>query len=359
MQTTFPTDFISIETPALIADLDLLEDNLRLMADYFSGRSCRLRPHFKSHKCVELARRQLAADNASGITCAKLSEAEQLAAGGVKDILIANQVVGDSKARRLAELNRAATVRCAVDSAENIRQLAAAARAAGTIIPVLVEVDVGLRRCGVPPGQPALDLARLVADTPGLRFNGLQGYEGHLMGVEHHAERAEKTREALRPLVETRRALEAAGIPVTVVSSGGTATYDVTGHIPGIDEVQCGSYALMDWHYVRIRPEFKIARWILATVISARDNRAVVDVGAKGVGCEFGPALVAGFPEARALTTAEEHIVFDNLPARVGDRLRLLPSHGCTTHNLYRKLWVMRRDVIEGCWALEGAGCLE
>jgi len=349
----------AVETPALVVDLDALEGNLSRLAARFAAGPCRIRPHFKSHKCVELARRQLAAGSASGITCAKLSEAERLVAGGIRDVLIANQVVGDGKARRLAALNRSATVRCAVDCAGNVAQLAAAAREAGVQIPLLVEVDVGMHRCGVAPGGPALDLARLVASTEGVRFYGLQGYEGHLVMVTDPVERAARTREALAPLVGTRRTIEAAGIPVTVVSSGGTGTWDVTGVLEGIDEVQCGSYALMDGCYAKLRPEFAVARWILATVISARPGAAVVDVGAKGIGSEFGPPRVEGNPRAAARYIAEEHVLFDGLEARVGDRVRLVPSHGCTTQNLYRRLWVARGDDLVGAWDIEGSGCLE
>jgi D-serine deaminase-like pyridoxal phosphate-dependent protein len=146
----------AIPTPALVVDLDRLEQNLRRLAEYFATRPAKLRPHFKSHKCVELARRQLAAGSCTGITCAKLSEAEQLVAGNVSDILIANQVVGPDKARRLAALNRAATVRSAVDSPVNARELSTAATAAGVCIPVLVEVDLGMKRCGVSAGARSL-----------------------------------------------------------------------------------------------------------------------------------------------------------------------------------------------------------
>lgn len=209
----------AIPTPALVVDLDRLEQNLRRMADYFAARSAKLRPHFKSHKCVELARRQLAAGSCTGITCAKLSEAEQLAAGNVTDILIANQVVGPDKARRLATLNRSATVRSAVDSLANARELSAAATEAGVCIPVLVEVDIGMKRCGVPAGAPALDLAREIGRLPGLRFDGLQGYEGHLVSLPNYEERAQKTRDAFATLVETRRMTQQAnnGKPLTRV----------------------------------------------------------------------------------------------------------------------------------------------
>ena len=348
-----------IPTPALVVNVEALERNLARMAEYFAGRPCSIRPHFKSHKCVEIARRQLAAGSCTGITCAKLSEAEQLVAGGIDDVLIANQVVGRGKADRLAELNRCAVVRCAVDCAGNVDELAAAARAAGVTIPVLVEVDIGMKRCGVQGGEPAIELARRVMAGGSLRFDGLQGYEGHVVTLPKYERRKEKAMAALAPLVATRRAMEALSMPVVIVSSGGTGTYDITGNVEGIDEVQCGSYALMDGAYAKVRPEFEIARRVLATVISATDSYAVVDVGVKGLGCEFGTPRVAGHPEARARYTAEEHVPFDGLKARVGEQVQLVPSHGCTTQNLYREMWVTRGDVIEDVWQIEAAGCLE
>jgi len=349
----------ALVTPALVVDLDALESNLRQLADYFAPRHCRIRPHFKSHKCVELARRQLAAGNACGITCAKLSEAEQLAAGGIDDLLIANQVVGPRKAARLAQLNRGATVRCAVDSLESIEQLDRQAEKCGSTIPVLIEVDIGMQRCGVAPGPATLALAEGIADHKHLRFDGLQGYEGHLVSIAAEPQRREQTLEAMRLLVETRRLLEAAGLPVSIVSGGSSSTYDITGSIEGIDEVQCGSYALMDSTYQKLRPEFRIARWVLATVISARSGSAVVDVGLKGIGCDFGPPTAEGHPAATARYTAEEHVPLDNLTASIGDQLRLVPSHGCTTNSLYRKMWIVRDSLIVDVWDIEGAGCLE
>ena len=343
----------------MVADLARLEWNIRTLADYFKSRPAKARPHFKSHKCVELARRQLAAGGCSGITCAKLSEAEKLVGCGIPDVLIANQVVGEGKARRLALLNRAALVRCAVDSAENARQLSAAAKEIGVTIGVLVEVDVGLGRCGVAPGAPALALARVVAQSGGLRFDGLQGYEGHLVTKPDYAERKRLVTAALAPLCETRALIEASGLPVKIVSSGGTGTYDITGDIPGIDEVQAGQLALMDAFYRRIRPEFAVARWVQARVVSVGPGRAVVDVGVKGLGSEFGLPEVAGWPEAEAIHLAEEHTMIRNLDARVGDLLRLVPSHGCTTNNLYRRMWMSRDDRIADVWEIEGSGCLE
>jgi D-serine deaminase-like pyridoxal phosphate-dependent protein len=163
----------------------------------------------------------------------------------------------------------------------------------------------------------------------------------------------------MEPLLETRKLLADAGLPVTIVSGGGTGTYDVTGNIDGVDEVQCGSYALMDTAYRKIRPEFKVASSVLTTVISVSGSKAVADVGRKGLGCEFGLPLVAGDSEATVTKAAEEHAFIENCDVHVGDKLQLIPSHGCTTHNLYRRMWIARDGIIEDCWPIEGRGCLE
>lgn len=349
----------AIPTPAMIVDAEALEHNVRLMAGFFADRSCKLRPHFKSHKCVTLAQRQIAAGHAAGITCAKLSEAEVLAAGGLTDILIANQVVGPDKADRLAKLNRHATVRCAVDAASNVQELARAAQQAGVTIGVLVEVDIGMKRCGVQPGADTLAIATSVAETRGIRLDGLQGYEGHLVMIPDAGERRRRTLEAMNVLVEQRRLLQTRGLPCPIVSAGGTGTYDITGTVQGVDEVQAGSYALMDCHYRKLRPEFRNAMSILATVISSTGSKVVVDVGLKGMGNDFGLPVVDGQPEAKVLYIAEEHAPIDNCLARVGQKLRLIPSHGCTTSNLHRRMWITRSGAVEAVWPIEGSGCLE
>jgi len=348
-----------LTTPALIVEADALEHNLRLLADYFGERHCKLRPHFKSHKCVSLAKRQIAAGNCVGITAAKLSEAEVLVAGGVDDVLIANQIVGERKAERVAALTRQATVRTVVDSELNVAQLADAARVAETEIGILVEVDIGMSRCGVAPGDATLGLARLVHTTPGVRLDGLQGFEGHIVLRDDADERRRICIESMELLVGMRAALADAGLPCPIVSGGGTGTYDVTGNVEGIDEMQAGSYALMDACYAKVRPEFRRALSVLSTVVSARSDVIVGDVGLKGIGSDFGFPLIAGHPEAEVLYVAEEHLPIRNVPAAVGDRLRVIPTHGCTTCNLHRRMWIVRDDVIEDVWPIEGSGCLE
>jgi D-serine deaminase-like pyridoxal phosphate-dependent protein len=357
------TRFAEVDTPALLLDADALEANLRTMASFFAQRHCKLRPHFKSHKCTAIARLQMKA-GAVGITCAKLGEAEVVADAGIRNILIANQIVGPLKIRRLVELCRRADPMVAVDSAMNVKMLSEAAMAAGVSIGVLVEVDVGMGRCGVAPGQPALELGRMVAASPALRFEGLQGYEGHCVDLRDEAERIKQTRHSLDLLVGTRRLIEQAGLRVNIVSGGGTGTYTINGDCEGVDEVQAGSYAAMDWWYSDIRPEFKQAMSILTTVIS-RPNPgvAVIDVGRKGVGAEWGAPRIKNLPGSDVASFgSEEHTkisVPQDSPIQIGDRIEIIPSHGCTTSNLYSEFVVHRGGLVTDHWPIEGRGKLQ
>jgi D-serine deaminase-like pyridoxal phosphate-dependent protein len=355
--------FANVDTPSLLLDLDALKQNIQTMSSYFAGKRCRLRPHFKSHKCTRIAQLQMDA-GAVGITCAKLGEAEAVADAGIRNILIANQIVGPLKIARLVALCRRADPIVAVDSPENVKMLSSHAAAAGVTIGVLVEVDVGMGRCGVTPGQPALDLGTLVSSSPGLKFCGLQGYEGHCVDLRDAAERTTKTLASLKLLVGTRRLIESAGIAVNIVSGGGTGTYDINANHEGIDEVQAGSYAAMDWWYTDIRPEFRQAMSILATVISRpKPSLAVIDVGRKGMGAEWGPPRVKNMDAAKiASYTSEEHLTIqlpDDATVKVGDRLEIIPSHGCTTSNLYREFIVHQGGQKLESWPIDGSGKLQ
>jgi D-serine deaminase-like pyridoxal phosphate-dependent protein len=251
-----------IDTPALLLDHDKLLGNIRRMAEFFGTRPANLRPHVKTHKCVEIARLQMD-HGAVGITCAKLGEAEVMAAGGIPDILVANQVVGAVKIDRLVDLAGRCTLTVAVDDAENIRQISAAAAAAGVTVHCLVEVDIGMGRCGVEPGQPALELARLVAASPGLDLAGLQAYEGHLQNVVPFDQRRQRARADMELALDTRRLIEDAGLPVRIVSGCGTGTHAITGVLKGVDEVQAGSYATMDAQYRKVGAPFENALTLL------------------------------------------------------------------------------------------------
>jgi D-serine deaminase-like pyridoxal phosphate-dependent protein len=347
-----------LDTPALLLDRRALEGNLRRMADFFADRTCRLRPHFKSNKCTELARRQLEAGSLVGFTCAKLGEAEVLAAAGFDNLLIANQVVGRRKVARLAQLAGGRDIRVAIDHPDQATTLSEAAVVAGATIGVLVEVDIGMGRCGVGPGEPAVALARQVAALPGLRFDGLQAYEGHLVYLDDHDERARRVREAMGRAVATRQSLEQQGIAVSVLSGGSSATYKITGTIDGVDEVQAGSYATMDWRYGQLAPEFDVALSVLTRVISRRADGAVLDVGVKGVGAEFGPPRIMHHPDVEIPSfLSEEHCVVRNTPDwSIGEPVHLLPSHGCTTCNLYRQMHVHEDGRVVDVWSIDGSG---
>ncbi|MDB6058886.1 MAG: Alanine racemase domain protein [Verrucomicrobiales bacterium] len=355
----------NLDTPSLLVDADALGANIKLMSGHFANRHAKLRPHFKSHKCTTIAKMQMNA-GAVGITCAKLGEAEVLATAGIKEILIANEIVGPLKVRRLIELSKRANPIVAADSADNLKMISDFATNAGATIRALIEVDVGQGRCGVAPGKAALELARFASTLPGIQFAGLQGYEGHVVDLRDEKERTEKTHAALKGLVDSRRLIENSGIPVQIVSGGGTGTYIINGDVEGIDEVQAGSYALMDWWYTDIRPEFRQAMSILVTVISRpRPNIAIIDVGRKGCGAEWGPPRVKTIPGAKIPSfNSEEHGTV-HLPdgagenLRVGDHIEIIPSHGCTTSNLYREFAVHRNGSVIDRWPIEASGTLQ
>ena len=350
-----------LDTPALLVDLDAFEYNLATMAAFFRGRPSHLRPHAKTHKCPEIARRQLAA-GAEGITCAKVGEAEVLAQAGIDDILIANQVVGPLKIARLVELAARVRLTVAVDEPGNVADLSRAAQARGVTLRVLVEVDIGMGRCGVQPGAEALDLARQVARAGRLELAGLMGYEGHLVGIQDPAERKVKVEAAMTLLMETQALLARSGLPAGVVSGGGTGTYDVTGSFPGVTEVQAGSYVFMDTHYRAVRPEFRTSLALLATVISRnKPARLITDAGMKVLTTDMGLPEVQGVPGAKLLRLSEEHGLIEvadpgQVPLGSGDKITLLPSHCCTTINLHDTLFAVRNGVVEDVWAIAGRG---
>jgi D-serine deaminase-like pyridoxal phosphate-dependent protein len=354
-----PVSKWDLDTPALLLDLRLLEDNIARMAAFFSGKPARLRPHSKTHKCTQIARRQIAA-GAIGVTCAKVAEAEALA-DVAPDILVANQVVGAQKIERLVALRRRTDVMVAADDAGNVRELSRAAAAAGVTVRVLVEVEVGLGRCGVQDPEAALALGRLIASLPGLTLAGIMGYEGHAVMVPDPEQRRATAATAMTILAGTKDHLEARGLPVGIVSGGGTGTYNFTGTFPGITEVQAGSYATMDARYATIVPEFSTALTVLASVISRPvADRAITDAGMKVLTLEFGMPPVLRPEGLQVSKLSEEHgtivgELVDRL--RLGDRIELIPSHGCTTINLHSQYYVLDGDRVVDVWPIEGRGC--
>jgi D-serine deaminase-like pyridoxal phosphate-dependent protein len=349
-----------VDTPSLLLDRAASDRNLAHMAAFFRDRPAQLRPHFKNHKCVTLAKRQIAA-GAIGMTCARLSEAELLVAQGIDNVLVANQVVGAEKTVRLARLAQQARVTVAVDHPEQVTAISQAAVAAGSMVHLLVEVDIGMGRCGVAPGAPAVELARFIATLPGVSFAGLQAYEGHLVNVLDRVERAERARAAMQLALDTRALLEKSGIAVSCVSGCSSATYDSTGTLPGVTEIQAGTYATMDRQYQRLAPELELALAVQVRVISRpAPGRAVLDVGVKGAGSEFGVPAIRDFPDVEIpYFMAEEHVVVRNAPDwKIGQVLQLIPSHACTTCNLYREFVVHEHGQVVDIWPIEASGGL-
>ena len=282
-----------IETPALLVDLDVMERNLETMARFFCNRPAKLRPHFKNHRVLELAARQIE-HGAIGITCARLWQAERLAGFGIRDILIANEIAGETPIERFVELSREVPVLVAVDNPKVVADMAHLARNRKTEVNVLVDVDLGLKRCGMPPGEPAAALAKMVVES-GLKFRGLMGYEGHLQPLPPGSEKQRAVTEAMQSLALTRKMIESSGIPVGIVSCGGTGDYSIAGASAGVTENQAGSYLLMDTWYAPFAPDFKVALSVLVTVISKTGGeRMVVDAGCKAISGERGLTTVKG-----------------------------------------------------------------
>lgn len=346
----------TLDTPTLLLDLDVLDANLARMQGECARRGLHLRVHFKSLKCGGLAR-YLAAKGIDGFLCAKLNEAEILADAGIRDILIANQVVGPIKVRRAAELARRVKLAVCVDDADNVRALADAARSAGSQLGVFVEVNVGMNRCGVEPGEPALALARLVTTLPTLRFDGLQGYDGHLQMLPDAAERERRSRESMAKLSAARDLIEKAGIRVATVTGGGTGTWEFVATSPGITELQPGSFLLMDAIYHRLRPEFGCSLSLLTTVISSHASWYVLDAGSKAISADFGMPAIKDHPAEEVKRLAEEHALVECAhPPRVGERRQVYPAHCCATMNLHRQCVAIRGKQVEATWPIEASG---
>jgi len=347
----------SLDSPQLLVDLDVVDANLATLLDACQQRGVALRAHFKSLKCTGLAH-YLHQRGVDSFLCAKLNEAEALTESGLTDVLIANQVVGRTKLRRLTELCQHGRVSVCVDNPENVRALSEAAVAADTTLGVLVEVNIGMNRCGVEPGRPTLELARHVGSMPALHFVGLQGYDGHLQMLSDPVERRTKCLEGLDLLVGTRRLLESEGLAVEVVTGGGTGTWEYVSAYPGMTEIQPGSFVLMDCAYNKVRPEFGCSLSILATVISRREGQYVLDAGSKAISRDFGTPVIKDHVDETVVKLSEEHttVACKGAGPHVGDLREVIPAHCCATMNLHRACVGIRDGAIEAVWPIEASG---
>jgi D-serine deaminase-like pyridoxal phosphate-dependent protein len=353
------TPVSELDTPALLVDLAAFERNLARMAEFSKLTGVAARPHVKSHKSPLVARKQREL-GAIGVTCSKLGEAEVMVAGGITEgILVSSEVVGPQKIARLIALARQAGMIAVVDDAENAKELSEAATAASLVLDVLVEVNVGQERCGVLPGAPAAALASEVSRLPGLRFRGLQGYEGHLQSVRDLGERTARCNAAMAQLVDTRRLIESGGLGVEIVSTAGTGTHEIAAEHPGITEVQPGSYVWMDASYVRVEgTPFESALTVLVSVVSRqRPGQAIVDAGWKALSTDAGNPSVKGRADLVYAPAGDEHgrITGDDLPGP-GGKLEMVPSHCDTTVNLYDRFHCIRDGRVEAIWEVAARG---
>lgn len=360
VMSALPNALSDLPTPALLLDWPVALRNIETAARFVDGKPVRLRPHFKNHKCPTLAIAQLAGGGCVGMTVATVAEAAALVDAGMDDILIANEVVGTAKIARLVDLSERAVVRVVVDTFENAQTISKAAIDASTRIGTLVEIDIGSHRCGVSPGAPVLALTRRLLDLPGLRFDGLHAYHGHVVGNFDRAERDAAARETMIPAIESRHLLESDGIACGILTGAGTATFYIVGEMDDVDELQIGSYVTMDWSYTdRVGDMFDIALTVLASVISATTDRFVLDVGVKGVADEYGHPRILDHPEFEVPRfRAEEHTIVHapNHGIRVGDRVRVLPSHCCTTCNLHRQIVLHEGETVRDVWPMYSQG---
>jgi 3-hydroxy-D-aspartate aldolase len=356
-----------VDTPALLVDLDSFERNLRHMAQQVATAAAALRPHSKTHKCPAIALQQIAL-GAVGVCCQKVSEAEAMVDGGVHDVLISNEIVGSQKISRLMALARRARITVCVDDRENIAALSEATQAGNGTLDVYVEINVGANRCGVAPGEPALELARQVAGAPGLRFAGLQAYYGSAQHFRTGKERRDAIGGAVLQATQTRDLIRRFGIECPFVSGAGTGTYSLEASSGVYNELQPGSYVFMDADYARNRAddgspvsEFKHSLFVYTTVMShTTRNRAVVDAGMKALSIDAGMPAVWGVEGTEYIGASDEHgtlTLSDTAkPIHLGDKLRLIPGHCDPTVNMHDWFVGIRNDRVEALWPITARG---
>jgi D-serine deaminase-like pyridoxal phosphate-dependent protein len=344
-----------LTTPALLLDLETLRANLDLIAAGMRDVPTALRAHVKVHKSPHIARMQIE-HGAIGVGCATVWEAIVMARAGISDVFVINEVVGAEKTRALALLAREADVKTAVDDAAQIDGLSRAAVAAGSSIGVLIDVDEGMHRCGVTSSEEALPLASLITESPGLRFDGLTGYEGHCSLEFDPKKRHAMAGEAMALLTGIADDLAAAGLPCEIVSAAGTGTWEVTSRYPGVTEIQPGSYATMDGHHRGLDPRFGWAVTVLASVISRRPDRIVLDAGSKTVGASHG--VLKGW-DLEKYRFDEEHSIFladADVPLTAGDTVEILCNYTPFAIGYFEAYHVLENGKVVDIWPVMPRG---
>jgi len=342
-----------LDTPVLLADLDLIEKNVSKMADYLKPRRTKLRAHTKVHRIPFLAHKQLMA-GAKGICCQKVSAAQEMVASGVKDVIVTNQIVTPQKIKRLVALTKTARVSVPVDNESNARLISKIADEEQVEIGVLVDIHMGSQRCGVEPGEPAVKLAQNLAHLRGLRLEGFMGFEGHLSWIEPRERRRAEVERGESLVVKTKLLAERSGVHIEEISTGSTGTYDVTANNPEITELQAGTYVLMDGEYYKHTPEFSCALTVLATVISRPDDkRAITDAGLMSINTALGNPQVAYRDDIEVLELHAENTILKTQPKskiNVGDKIELTPSYLDGTINCHKEVYGIRRETVETIW---------
>ena len=335
-----------LSTPALVVDVKAFKANMEAMDRILEESTLKLRPHYKSHKCAAFAQWQMQ-NGAVGMTCAKLSEAEDLCDSGIEDILIANQIVDPVKVRRLADLARNCRLTVCVDDVGNVDALSEAAKSAGSTVHCLVEYDIGMNRCGVTTKEEVLSLAKLISSCENLIFDGIQAYAGHISHVEVEAARREMTAKNHEKIKDLLSFLADNGVNVKTVSGGSTGTAQIKAMEGFYTELQAGSYLFMDATYKNLRLPFRNSLFLLTTVVSKRDGLTVVDAGVKTCGVDQGmPVPEKG--SASEIVASEEHFQLHGFTenVRVGDKLKLIPAHCCSTVNLHDKIYLVDGEKV-------------
>lgn len=362
-------DEADIQTPCLVLDLDALERNIVKMGDFAKAAGVRHRVHGKMHKSVDVALLQERLGGSCGVCCQKVSEAEVFARGGIKDVLVSNQVRDLVKIDRLARLPKlgARTIVC-VDDADNVADLSAAAVRHGTEIECLVEIDCGAGRCGVTTTQDVVAIARKIEAAPGLKFAGIQAYQGAMQHLDLFADRKAKIELAVAQVADAVRGLEASGIECDIIGGGGTGSYMFEAGSGVYNELQCGSYAFMDADYGRIldqdgkridQGEWENALFILTSVMShAKADKAIVDAGLKAQSVDSGLPVIYGRTDVKYLKCSDEHGVVEDKGGvlKVNDKLRLVPGHCDPTCNVHDWYVGVRNGKVESVWPVSARG---
>lgn len=351
-----------LDTPVLWVDLDRLQRNIHRLASHFRAAGVQWRPHTKGIKIPAIAHMLLDA-GAIGVTCAKLGEAEVMVAAGIRDILIANQVVGPQKYVRLANLQRQADVKIAVDSAATLDALGAAAMARQVEIGVVIELLTGMNRAGVQPGEAAVELARAVDQTPGLALRGLMSWEGHVLSCDTEETKRQAIEESIGVLTDNAQRCRKAGLPIDIVSCGGSGTYGITAHQPGITEIQAGGAIFNDVSYLSWGVPTEPAIFVRSTVTSRpAPDRIIFDAGFKALPVWLNPPKPLGIDNVSSISMSAEHGVVrldrPNHQIRVGDAFDFMLGYGDMTVFLHDQLYGVRDGIVEVAWSIAGRGRL-